>query len=63
MNTLSNAHQALRETRPPRRLALTTHFDSPRGLVGLKVVDSGPGIPPEIQARIFEAFFTTKPAG
>lgn len=25
--------------------------------------DSGPGIPKEIQDRIFEAFFTTKPAG
>ncbi|MCS7162719.1 MAG: HAMP domain-containing histidine kinase [Bacteroidia bacterium] len=25
--------------------------------------DSGPGIPKEIQHRIFEAFFTTKPAG
>jgi two-component system NtrC family sensor kinase len=25
--------------------------------------DSGPGIPKEIQDKIFEAFFTTKPAG
>lgn len=25
--------------------------------------DNGPGIPPEIQEKIFQAFFTTKPAG
>lgn len=27
------------------------------------VRDEGPGIPPEVQKRIFEAFFTTKPKG
>ncbi len=27
------------------------------------ITDSGPGIPKEIQDKIFEAFFTTKPAG
>ena len=28
-----------------------------------RIIDSGTGIPPEIQPRIFEAFFTTKPVG
>lgn len=27
------------------------------------VTDDGPGIPPDVQARIFQPFFTTKPAG
>lgn len=27
------------------------------------VTDDGPGIPPDVQARIFHPFFTTKPAG
>ena len=31
--------------------------------VSIKVADNGPGIPLEIQARVFENFFTTKPVG
>ena len=31
--------------------------------VAIAIADNGPGIPPENQQRIFETFFTTKPAG
>jgi len=31
--------------------------------VEIAVVDSGPGITPEIGRRLFEQFFTTKPQG
>lgn len=33
------------------------------GWIAIRIADNGPGIPPEIQRRIFETFFTTKPAG
>ena len=29
----------------------------------VRVVDDGPGVPPELQGRIFDPFFTTKPIG
>jgi CheY-like chemotaxis protein len=61
INLITNAHQALRDMPPPRRLALTTRYDPTLSQVILEVADSGPGIPTEIQERIFEPFFTTKP--
>ena len=33
------------------------------GMAVVRVIDNGAGIPAEIQSRIFEAFFTTKPVG
>jgi signal transduction histidine kinase len=33
------------------------------GTAVVRVIDNGVGIPPEVQPRIFEAFFTTKPLG
>ncbi|OLP17239.1 ATP-binding protein [Leptolyngbya sp. 'hensonii'] len=35
----------------------------PKGWVVIHIADNGPGIPLEIQSRIFETFFTTKPVG
>jgi PAS domain S-box-containing protein len=63
INLITNAHQALRERPTPRRLELTTRYDSVASMVTLEVADTGPGIPPALQERIFEPFFTTKPPG
>lgn len=35
----------------------------PNGMFSISVADTGPGIPPEIQASIFTPYFTTKPSG
>lgn len=34
-----------------------------RQRVVVRIVDDGPGIPPEVRERMFEPFFTTKPVG
>jgi len=36
---------------------------SAEGRGRIEVVDSGPGIPPEVEAQLFTPFFTTKPEG
>lgn len=41
------------------KITTTREGDSIR----VEITDSGAGIPPEIQSRIFETFFTTKPVG
>jgi PAS domain S-box-containing protein len=63
VNLITNAHQALREAEPPRRLTISTRADAGRHQVTLTVADSGPGISPALQTRIFEPFFTIKPPG
>ena len=35
----------------------------PRGKVAVVVTDEGPGIPEELQQRVFEPFYTTKQKG
>jgi len=43
--------------------AITIRSRSEGNWVIVEIEDDGPGIPKEIQSRIFEAFFTTKPIG
>ncbi len=63
VNLISNAHQAMRGSPEPRRLAVATGWDGERSRVVVEIADSGPGISAEMRERIFEPFFTTKPAG
>lgn len=65
MNLILNAHAAMRNAPPGTRhtsvntltIAAITRAD---GTVGIRVTDTGPGIPKEVAGRIFEPFVTTK---
>jgi predicted CoA-binding protein/signal transduction histidine kinase len=59
-NLLDNAVDALENTPTPQITLKTSHRD---GWVVVEVQDNGPGMPPDVQARVFDAFFTTKPPG
>jgi signal transduction histidine kinase len=57
-NLIDNAIDAMDGT---GTIEIVTKNDGNRLIV--KIIDSGTGIPPEIQSRIFEPFFTTKSVG
>jgi two-component system, NtrC family, sensor histidine kinase HydH len=58
LNLLVNAQQAMPNG---GELILTTRRDG--DFVVFEVVDTGVGIPPEIQSRVFDAFFSTRKGG
>jgi CheY-like chemotaxis protein len=67
MNLLVNAQQALASSSGARRVCVQTGIEQRRDTreprVWLRVADNGPGIAPELRARVFEPYFTTKPEG
>lgn len=58
LNLINNAAQAI-----PGDGKVTVRSQMDGGRVRVDVSDTGTGIPPEVQPRIFETYFTTKPAG
>jgi two-component system, NtrC family, sensor kinase len=74
MNIISNAIDALIDKRdklaagleswePQIEISSEILEKSDTEWVSVRIADNGPGMPPEIQKRIFETFFTTKPVG
>jgi signal transduction histidine kinase len=63
-NLLLNAAQAIPEGRfADNEIRVELHEVPGRGAAIVRVADTGTGIAPEVQERIFQPFFTTKPIG
>ncbi len=62
VNLLVNARDAMLRQPPATRLVRILAAAGQDGL-RLSVQDHGPGLPPEALGRLFEPFFTSKPAG
>ena len=60
MNLLNNALYAVRESEYPK-IRVRSEIDGKYWK--LQVEDNGPGVPKEVQDRVFKPFFTTKPPG
>jgi signal transduction histidine kinase len=63
LNLVGNAIDALRKTGAAERRIDIDAEQLAAGLVRICVTDSGPGIAPEIQDRLFQPFATSKPEG
>jgi signal transduction histidine kinase len=59
MNLLSNAIDGLEQARNDKQITITTELQN-EDCVVVKIADNGTGISPENQAKIFDAFFTTR---
>jgi signal transduction histidine kinase len=63
LNLVVNAAHAIREGNVEgNRIRIATRVDD-AGQIVVEIADTGAGIAPENLSRIFDAFFTTKPAG
>jgi signal transduction histidine kinase len=58
LNLITNAAEAMKEADGPKKIEINSFAE--RGFVGLKVCDSGPGIPLPAKEKIFDPFYTTK---
>ncbi len=61
-NLFTNALQAMPQG-GSLHVELRREVHDGQPLACLAITDSGPGIPPEVLARVFEPFYTTKAAG
>jgi signal transduction histidine kinase len=69
-NLISNAIDAIEAAGKGGQIVITTSVcqdtpeaGPPRDYVEVAIADTGPGIPADVQAKLFTPFFTTKPKG
>lgn len=62
-NLISNAVRAMSETGQKGALGIKVKAGDKPDFLRIDIADTGPGIAPEIQERIFQPFFTTNPQG
>ena len=62
LNLVRNALEAMEDS-SRRELTVATRAGGETGLVTVEVIDTGPGLPPEIADHLFQPFQTTKPQG
>ena len=65
INLINNAHDALMDQPPvgaPATITLSLGLENSAGIDGvtINVTDNGPGIPPALQEKVFEAYYTSK---
>jgi PAS domain S-box-containing protein len=63
LNLILNAIEAMREPGDDRKELLITSTEDASTGVRIAVADTGPGLPAESLARVFDAFYTTKSDG
>jgi PAS domain S-box-containing protein len=63
LNLLLNALHAIGDDAPVRNEIVVATSTDAAGRVVVSIADTGGGIPPELQAKIFTPFFTTKDVG
>lgn len=64
LNLVVNAAQAIPEGHADaNEILVRTRLEAEGKRVTVEVADTGPGIPPEVQRKLFTPFFTTKPLG
>ncbi len=63
LNLLGNAVDAMPGGGEIRVTAATEKYADGRAMLVVRICDTGPGIPPDVQLRVFEPFFSTKEDG